>query len=148
MHDAIEVRDDCRCVYCGDYASEVDHVVPRSLGGPSIRSNLVMCCMPCNRQKNNSLEFKWLYLAFRHLLTKGESLAWLDVYSAANGFSVLAHGLNFARENVVRSGGAKTTTVTIPEPDEMSELVPCGNCGELFELGQSDYINWCMVCHV
>jgi len=31
----------------------VDHVVPRSRGGPSTWENLVCACMRCNNRKNN-----------------------------------------------------------------------------------------------
>jgi 5-methylcytosine-specific restriction endonuclease McrA len=51
----IYTRDDFRCQYCGDRppAQELtcDHVVPRSRGGRTEWSNIVTCCVPCNRHK-------------------------------------------------------------------------------------------------
>lgn len=51
----IYTRDDFRCQYCGHRppAQELtcDHVVPRSRGGRTEWSNIVTCCVPCNRRK-------------------------------------------------------------------------------------------------
>jgi 5-methylcytosine-specific restriction endonuclease McrA len=54
---SILLRDGFRCRYCGRSSSEdgvklhVDHVVPRSAGGPSTRDNLVTACQDCNLGK-------------------------------------------------------------------------------------------------
>ena len=49
------LRDGFRCQYCGDRppAQELtcDHVIPRSHGGRTEWSNIVTCCVPCNRHK-------------------------------------------------------------------------------------------------
>jgi len=50
------LRDDYTCMYCGikgERMMTVDHVVPRSKGGPSTWENLVCACMRCNNRKNN-----------------------------------------------------------------------------------------------
>ena len=50
------LRDDYTCQYCnvrGERMMTVDHVVPRSKGGPSTWENLVCACMRCNNRKNN-----------------------------------------------------------------------------------------------
>lgn len=48
-------RDGFACVYCGRRAPsvtlEVDHRIPRSLGGPDDPSNLCSACWDCNRGK-------------------------------------------------------------------------------------------------
>jgi 5-methylcytosine-specific restriction endonuclease McrA len=48
-------RDNFSCQYCGakPHRSELnlDHVVPRSLGGRSTWENVVTSCVDCNRQK-------------------------------------------------------------------------------------------------
>lgn len=41
------------CVYCGVEANSVDHVIPRSLGGPSTIDNLVPACRECNTRKGD-----------------------------------------------------------------------------------------------
>ncbi len=44
-------RDNHRCGYCAAWARTVDHIRPRSRGGPNTWSNLVACCGPCNTSK-------------------------------------------------------------------------------------------------
>jgi len=49
---AVFARDGWACQYCGTRGSlTVDHVVPRSKGGPSSWDNIVASCAPCNRRK-------------------------------------------------------------------------------------------------
>jgi 5-methylcytosine-specific restriction endonuclease McrA len=53
---AVFARDDWTCQYCGSRSNlTVDHVVPRSKGGPSSWENIVASCAPCNRRKGNAL---------------------------------------------------------------------------------------------
>jgi 5-methylcytosine-specific restriction endonuclease McrA len=47
-------RDDHICQYCG--AADrltLDHVLPKSRGGPDSWENLVAACVPCNNRKGN-----------------------------------------------------------------------------------------------
>jgi 5-methylcytosine-specific restriction endonuclease McrA len=48
-------RDEHTCQYCGkDYPTHklsLDHVVPRSQGGPTTWENIVACCLRCNSRK-------------------------------------------------------------------------------------------------
>jgi 5-methylcytosine-specific restriction endonuclease McrA len=48
----IYLRDNFRCQYCGVRVSSqelnLDHVIPRSLGGMTTWENIVTCCVPCN----------------------------------------------------------------------------------------------------
>ena len=48
-------RDDHRCQYCGKkepaHKLSLDHVVPRSHGGPTTWENIVCCCLRCNSRK-------------------------------------------------------------------------------------------------
>ena len=50
-------RDDYRCQYCGGefqkYQLTLDHVIPKSRGGPKSWENLVTCCVPCNQKKGD-----------------------------------------------------------------------------------------------
>jgi 5-methylcytosine-specific restriction endonuclease McrA len=51
---AVFARDRHRCQYCGSPRHlTVDHVVPRSRGGPDTWDNLVTSCAPCNRKKGD-----------------------------------------------------------------------------------------------
>ncbi len=50
------LRDDYTCQYCGLHGEKlmtVDHIVPKSRGGPSTWENLACACMQCNNRKNN-----------------------------------------------------------------------------------------------
>jgi 5-methylcytosine-specific restriction endonuclease McrA len=53
---AVFARDRFRCQYCGNQKHlTVDHVVPRSKGGPDSWDNLVTSCAPCNLRKGDRL---------------------------------------------------------------------------------------------
>ncbi len=54
-------RDRYRCAYCGGRAETIDHVVPRSRGGPHSWTNCVACCARCNHRKADKLlsELGW-----------------------------------------------------------------------------------------
>ncbi|WP_055477492.1 HNH endonuclease [Sphaerimonospora mesophila] len=58
---ALMRRDNFRCAYCGQRAETIDHVVPRSKGGPHTWENCVASCMPCNHYKADKLleELGW-----------------------------------------------------------------------------------------
>src|SRR5687767_5787625 len=53
----IYLRDGFTCQYCGARKMSkdltFDHVMPRSAGGVTSWTNIVACCVPCNRQKAN-----------------------------------------------------------------------------------------------
>jgi len=44
-------RDSYICQYCGEDATQVDHVIPRSRGGGHELENLLACCAKCNSLK-------------------------------------------------------------------------------------------------
>jgi len=52
-----------RCHYCGRSTPAreltMDHVVPLTRGGRSVKSNLVTCCKECNNRKKNLLPQEW-----------------------------------------------------------------------------------------
>ncbi len=52
---AVFARDGWRCQYCGAAAENVDHVIPRSRGGPHEWDNVVAACRRCNSKKENRL---------------------------------------------------------------------------------------------
>lgn len=45
--------NDPLCIYCGRFATEIDHLVPISRGGTGELSNLAPACRRCNARKNN-----------------------------------------------------------------------------------------------
>ena len=52
---AVFARDSGKCQYCGKSAESIDHVVPRSKGGPHSWENVVACCRRCNTYKGDRL---------------------------------------------------------------------------------------------
>lgn len=52
---AVLIRDGLVCQYCGGRAENVDHVIPKSRGGPHSWDNVVACCKRCNSRKENRL---------------------------------------------------------------------------------------------
>lgn len=55
--DLVLTKNDGRCVYCGDPADTIDHVIPRSKGGTDDLDNLVPACRDCNSRKGNRLDW-------------------------------------------------------------------------------------------
>jgi len=47
------------CVYCGEPAVEIDHFIPKALGGSDALSNLVPACRSCNASKNATHPSEW-----------------------------------------------------------------------------------------
>ncbi|MDG2114794.1 MAG: HNH endonuclease [Actinomycetota bacterium] len=52
---AVFARDGHTCQYCGAAAECIDHVHPRSKGGPHSWENVVACCRSCNAAKGDTL---------------------------------------------------------------------------------------------
>ena len=52
---AVFARDGHRCQYCHRPAENIDHVVPRSRGGPHTWENVVASCRSCNSRKEDRL---------------------------------------------------------------------------------------------
>ena len=56
----LKMHDEC-CVYCGDEANTVDHVIPISKGGTDDLNNLVAACSRCNFSLGNKVKVvKWV----------------------------------------------------------------------------------------
>ena len=47
------------CIYCGEKAEHVDHVVPLSRGGSHSLGNLAPSCQICNLRKNKKFVIEW-----------------------------------------------------------------------------------------
>lgn len=54
---SILLRDRFRCQYCGDRFDSTDltfdHVVPRAAGGQTVWTNILSCCVECNKRKRD-----------------------------------------------------------------------------------------------
>ncbi|HEY8081785.1 MAG TPA: HNH endonuclease [Acidimicrobiales bacterium] len=72
---AVLARDRQRCAYCGEHADTVDHIVPRSRGGPHDWSNVVAACRQHNVEKGDRLleELGW---RLRHEPRAPQGLWW------------------------------------------------------------------------
>lgn len=75
-----------RCAYCGEPAGTLDHVTPKSRGGPTEPENLVACCAPCNLAKGSRGVWEWwraqpFWLLDREL----QLLDWLTGYEPPTG---------------------------------------------------------------
>ena len=68
----ILMRDNHICAYCGERATTMDHVIPRSKGGRHSWENVVACCFKCNQKKDDHLlsEMGWA-LKFRPYTPEG-----------------------------------------------------------------------------
>lgn len=47
------IRDNYTCAYCLGYGNTVDHILPKSQGGPFTYGNLITACSSCNSKKRN-----------------------------------------------------------------------------------------------
>jgi 5-methylcytosine-specific restriction endonuclease McrA len=79
---AVFARDGHRCQYCGASAENIDHVIPRSKGGPHSWDNVVASCRPCNtRKRDRLLEESGLRLRRRPAVPRER--AWILVASGS-----------------------------------------------------------------
>jgi 5-methylcytosine-specific restriction endonuclease McrA len=46
---------DNKCVYCGKPWEQMDHIIPKCIGGGYTKENIVPSCKKCNQSKNNKL---------------------------------------------------------------------------------------------
>jgi len=89
----IYIRDDHHCQYCiKRFSADLltyDHVVPKSRGGRTTWTNIVTCCVPCNRKKGSKTPAQarmklhrsptkpsWLPAVGKTLLTSEPPAAW------------------------------------------------------------------------
>ncbi|MDY6972406.1 MAG: HNH endonuclease [Thermodesulfobacteriota bacterium] len=85
----IYARDQYRCQYCGkQFSSEeltYDHVIPKSRGGKTKWSNIVTCCIQCNRKKGGSVPAE----ARMKLIRKPSYPKWLPALRVTIGFKAI-----------------------------------------------------------
>ena len=49
LRQSVLARDGHRCATCGNYGNDIDHVIPKALGGLDTLDNLRVRCARCNR---------------------------------------------------------------------------------------------------
>jgi 5-methylcytosine-specific restriction endonuclease McrA len=92
---AVFARDGGRCVYCGNAATTIDHVLPRSRGGRHVWDNVVAACGRCNHVKADRtlVELGWRLrrqpiaptgVAWRVLGHRTPDPRWLDYLDLPN----------------------------------------------------------------
>lgn len=58
--EALKLKFNGRCAYCGNQADTWDHVIPVTKGGDSSFRNIVPACLPCNSSKRTQDVEKWI----------------------------------------------------------------------------------------
>ncbi len=53
-------RDRYTCMWCGNPATTVDHIIPSSKGGSDLPRNLMASCSECNTRRGNRSALKYL----------------------------------------------------------------------------------------
>lgn len=53
------------CAYCGGPSGTIDHITPRSQGGPNRHTNLAAACQRCNSRKADRSLLTFLTLRAR-----------------------------------------------------------------------------------
>ena len=61
IRKVVFARDSYRCVYCGGPAEHLDHIKPKSRGGPDVLTNLVASCARCNQSKRDKPWLSWYW---------------------------------------------------------------------------------------
>jgi 5-methylcytosine-specific restriction endonuclease McrA len=90
LREYVLIKFNHRCVYAGDdspcdHVLNVDHIIPRSRGGPNRASNLVCACRKHNEEKNNlSLEEYGRLRGRNFIHVKAQAKAPLKDAAAAN----------------------------------------------------------------
>ena len=61
LEDLVWERAHSRCEYCqmpqeyDGFTNEIDHVIAKKHGGPTVAGNLALACFPCNNHKGPSI---------------------------------------------------------------------------------------------
>lgn len=60
---SIKEKWNYKCAYCGTCSEELtlDHIVPQTLGGNDHITNVVSCCLNCNRSKSHENFQQWYF---------------------------------------------------------------------------------------
>lgn len=63
MKELVYSKKGYRCFYCGKVLQKeqitIDHLIPQTIGGPTITNNLVPACKRCNEEKNSMTEVQY-----------------------------------------------------------------------------------------
>ncbi len=108
------MRQNCVCLYCGTTitltTSELDHIVPQSMGGSNRQENLVAVCRPCNSEKRNQPFPQFAQNSKRSGISLEESLERIQQWTRGQ--------LTSKRFNSLKRDVASRLKQTTPEPPE------------------------------
>lgn len=83
MYDITFKTKEKKCIYCGSAKNiTLDHLYPKSRGGPTIPENLEPACKCCNREKSNLNKREYEF--FKTLSAKNKEMFKLDVEYSDN----------------------------------------------------------------
>lgn len=95
-------RDGHTCAFCGDRATTVDHIIPKSRGGGWTWGNLVAACFDCNQEKADrtpeeaGMKLLWLPHTNRNRFSGVQQEVWRILEGETGGFieeAILFEGL-------------------------------------------------------
>jgi hypothetical protein len=73
------------CIYCGNKTNlTLEHILPRSRGGPDTPDNAVMVCKSCNSSKGDKRLYEWYGLDRRYELPRIAEGKYLKLLYALN----------------------------------------------------------------
>jgi hypothetical protein len=99
------LRDRFRCQYCGERftrkALTFDHLIPKSEGGKTEWTNIVMACSPCNTRKANKMpQFSG------RKGPRGSGLRPLKMPREPTNMELIKIGMEFLSEDTIRDYGS------------------------------------------
>lgn len=104
---SILLRDKMACQYCGgEFPSDgltYDHVIPRSLGGRTVWTNIVTACLRCNAAKANGLPN---YSGRKGVVRAGQKMRPLKEPRQPTNAELLRAGLRFLPNDVREDFGS------------------------------------------
>ena len=128
-------RDNHTCVYCGNKATAVDHIIPQSVGGSDKHKNLVASCKLCNSIahsnvfKNFEEKKRWILDRVNKRKTKISKLKRDKVFRSGGNTSegvplVLSRAITESVKRINNSRGAKALGIRTTKTDFYSNLAP------------------------
>jgi 5-methylcytosine-specific restriction endonuclease McrA len=101
------LRDRFRCQYCGGkFRSEeltFDHLIPKSRGGKTEWTNIVMACVGCNNVKGNKLPN---YDGRKGIIRKDGNLRPLKIPHKPTNQELLRSGIEFLPDSIMNDWGS------------------------------------------
>lgn len=159
LKDYILKRDNYRCVYCGEPADEVDHVIPSCDNGPAITSNGVAACNACNARKYNKTEQDMITKALYSLLRCGENIDWMSEHYGGNYVDTMKTITSCTGREITCKGCGKIFVATAPRSQYCSKCrlqkyrepkkeftKTCEYCGKPF-ITKLDQQKYCSLVH-